>query len=61
MSYSYGPTVVYPAFTMGEPFGSSSYDAKENYAALQGMHLSSVKVCLLPGLLGHPKRPSESP
>lgn len=44
MSYSYGPTVVYPSFSMGEPFGSG-YDAKENCAALQGMHAVPVKVC----------------
>jgi hypothetical protein len=44
MSYSYGPTVVFPvsAFSMGEPFG---FEAKENYAALQqGMHAVPVKV-----------------
>jgi hypothetical protein len=44
MSYSYGPTVVYPvsAFSMGEPFG---FEAKENYAALnQGMHAVPAKV-----------------
>lgn len=44
MSYSYGPTVVFPAFSMGEPFGISGYDAKENYGAFQGMH--AVKVCV---------------
>lgn len=44
MSYSYGPTVIFPAFSMGEPFGISGYDAKENYGAFQGMH--AVKVCV---------------
>jgi hypothetical protein len=29
---------------MGEPFGISGYDAKENYGAFQGMH--AVKVCV---------------
>jgi hypothetical protein len=44
MSYSYGPTMVYPvsAFSIGEPFG---FEAKENYAALQqGMHAVPAKV-----------------
>lgn len=50
MSYSYGPTVVYPvtAFSMGEPFG---YEAKENFAALQqGLHAMPVKVRLVGSL-----------
>lgn len=44
MSYSYGPTVVYPvsAFSMGEPFG---FEAKENYSGLtQAMHAVPAKV-----------------
>lgn len=47
MSYSYGPTVVYPisAFSMGEPF-SMGFEAKENYGH-QGMHAVPAKV--LPG------------
>lgn len=47
MSYGYGPTVVYPAFSMAEPFGSGFDVAKENFAALQqGMHAVPAKVGL---------------
>lgn len=56
MSYNYGPTVLYPpAFSMGEPFGgsTSSYEAKENYAAATFSMPLPGKVCPAQASAGH--------
>lgn len=48
MSYSYGPTVVYPSFNMGETFvGGAGYDAaKENSGYAAGFRTAN-KVCFV--------------
>lgn len=53
MSYSYGPTVVYPpTFSMGEPF-SNAFEHKENYSFGMNIGLSKVSAarCILFGVL----------